>query len=89
MAMVGWFAQMCRRRGLMVNVVKSKVMVLNGEEGLEYEVHVDVIRLGQVSELKYLLCVFDESGTDEAECKRKVASRRKAACAIRSLVNAS
>ena len=73
----------------MVNVVKSKVMVLNGEEGLEYEVHVDVIRLGQVSELKYLLCVFDESGTDEPECKRKVASRRRAACAIRSLVNAS
>ena len=36
---------MCRRRGLIVNASKSKVMVLNGEEGLECEVHVDVIHL--------------------------------------------
>ena len=34
--MVGQFAEMCRRRGLKVNVGKSKVMVLNGEEGLEW-----------------------------------------------------
>ena len=33
-------------------------------------------------------CVLDESGTDEAECSRKVASRRRVAGAIRSLVNA-
>ena len=72
----------------MVNVVKSKVMVLNGEEGLEYEVHVDAIRLGHVSEFKYLGCVLEESDTDEAECNRKVASGRRVACAIRSLVNA-
>ena len=32
-------------------------------------------------------CVLDESGTDEAECSRKVASGRKVAVAIRSLVN--
>ena len=32
--MVGWFAEVCRRRGLKVIVGKSKVMVLNGEEGL-------------------------------------------------------
>ena len=29
------------------------------------------------SEFKYLGCVLDESGTDEAECNRKVASRRR------------
>ena len=34
-AMVGWFAEVCRRRGLKVNAGKSKVMVLNEEEGLE------------------------------------------------------
>ena len=34
------------------------------------------------------MCVFDESGTDEAECSRKVASGRKVAGAIGSLVNA-
>ena len=32
--MVGQFAEMCRRRGLKVNAAKSKMMVLNGEEGL-------------------------------------------------------
>ena len=30
--MVGRFADVCRRKGLKVNVGKSKVMVLNGEE---------------------------------------------------------
>ena len=39
------------------------------------------------SELKYLGCVLGESGTDEADCSRKVASGRKVAGAIRSLVN--
>ena len=33
-------------------------------------------------------CVLDESGTDEAEYSRKVASGRMVAFAIRSLVNA-
>ena len=48
-------------------------MVLNGEEGLEYEVHVNRICLEHVSEFKYLGCALEESGTDRAECSRKVA----------------
>ena len=56
---------------------KNKVMALNGEQGLECEVYVDGIRLEHVSELKYFGCVLDESGTDGAECNRKVASGRK------------
>ena len=63
-------------------------MVLGGEEGLEYEVCVDGIRLKDLSEFKYLGCVLDESNTDEAECCRKVGSRMRVAGAIRSLVNA-
>ena len=43
--MVGQFVEVCRRRGLKLNAVKSKVMVLNGEERLECEVHVDGIHL--------------------------------------------
>ena len=39
-----------------------------GEEGLECEVCVDVMRLEHVLEFKYLGCVLDESGTDEADC---------------------
>ena len=48
--MLGWFAEVCRRR-LKVNTGKSKVMVLNVDEGLECEV------LEHVSEFKYLGCV--------------------------------
>ena len=63
--MVELFVEMCRRGGLEVNAFKKKVMVLNGEDGLECDVSVDGIRLDRVSEFKYLGCVLDESGTDE------------------------
>ena len=49
----GHFVEVCKRRGLKVNAGKSKVMVLIGEEGLEWEVRVDGIRLEHVSEFKY------------------------------------
>ena len=58
-AMVGRFAEVCRR-GLKVNAGNSKVMVMNGEEGLECGVHIDGIRLAHVSEFKCLGCVLDE-----------------------------
>ena len=86
--MVGWFAEVCGRRELKVNPGKNKVMVLNGEEGLECEFHVDGIRLEYVSEFKYFGCVLNESGIDEAEYRRKVASEWMVTGAIRSLVNA-
>ena len=38
-------------------------------------------------EFKNFGYVLDESGTDEAKCRRKVASGRRVAGAIRSLVN--
>ena len=86
--MVGRFVEVCKRRGLKVNADKRKAMVLGGEEGLECEIRVDGVRLEQVSDFKYLKCVLDESGTDVAECRRKLTSGRKVAGAIRSLVNA-
>ena len=43
--MVGRFVELCKRRGLKVNACQSKVIVLNEEEGLECEVHIDGIRL--------------------------------------------
>ena len=52
--MVGRFAEACKRRGLKINAGKSKVKVLNGEEGLECEVYIHEIRLEHVSEFKYL-----------------------------------
>ena len=63
-------------------------MVMNGEEGLKYEVSVDGTRLKRVSKFKNLGCVLNELGTDEAECRRKVENGRKVAGAIRFLVNA-
>ena len=76
-AMVERFAEVYRRRGLKINAGKSKVMALDGEEGLECEVHVDGIRLEHVSEFRYLRCVLYESGTDGVECSKKVASGRR------------
>ena len=58
-------------------------MVLNEEEGSECDVHVDRIHLEHVLEFKYFGCVLDKSGTDGAECSRKVASERRVAGAIR------
>ena len=57
--MVGWFVEVCRRRGMKVNGGKNKVMVLNGEEGLECKVHGDGICLKHISEFKYLECILD------------------------------
>ena len=42
-AMVRWIVEVCRRRRLKVNAGKKKVMVMNGEEGLECEAHIDGI----------------------------------------------
>ena len=85
--MVGLFVEVCRR-GLKVNTGKSKVMLINGERGLECEVLVGGIRFDHVSEFRYLRWILYESGTDGAECSRKVGSGRRVAGAIRSLVNA-
>ena len=63
-------------------------MVPNGEEGLVCEVHVDGILLEHVLEFQYLGIVLDESGTDGAECNRKMVSGRRVAVATGSLVNA-
>ena len=60
------FVDVYKRRGLKVNVGKSKVMVLGGEEGLEFEICVDGTPSEHVSEFKYLGCFLDELGTDEA-----------------------
>ena len=43
--MVGRFFDLCRRRELKVNAGKSKVIIMNGEEGLECEVQVGAIHL--------------------------------------------
>ena len=57
-AMVGCFAEVCRRGGLKVNAGKSKVMGLGGEEGIECEVCVDGIHLEHVSNLNILYFFF-------------------------------
>ena len=55
---------------------------------MECEVYVDGMRLEHVSGFKYLGYILDESGTDDAKCCRKVASGRRVAGAIRSLITA-
>ena len=80
---MGQFVKVCGKRGLKVNAGKSKMMLMNGEEGLEYEIHVDGICLENISEI-----ILDESVTDGVKCSRKVVSGKRMAGAIRSLVNA-
>ena len=53
-AMVERFAEVCRSKGLKVNAGKSQVMILNGEDGIVYEVHINGIHLEDISEFKYL-----------------------------------
>ena len=53
--MVGLFFEVFRRRGLKFNAGKSKVMLLNGEEGLEC-VYVDGICLEQVFPIFLFFC---------------------------------
>ena len=77
-AMVGHFIQVYRRRGLKVNSSKRKVMVLDGEEGLECEVWVDGMRLEHASEFKYLWCVLCESGPSLYQLTMEVISRPNA-----------
>ena len=62
--------------------------MLNGKEGMECEDCIVRMQLERVSEFKGLGCILNESGTDDAECHRKVSRERKAASPIRSLVNA-
>src|SRR5678815_5285247 len=80
------FGRVCKRRGLKVNVDKSKVMVVS-EGSPQCEVMLNGEQLEQVSEFKYLGYVLDEKGTDDAECCRKVVNGRKVAGEIKSLVN--
>ena len=58
--MVECFVEICKRC-LKVNVDKSEMIVLDGEEGLECEISVDWARLEKVSYLKYLRFVLGES----------------------------
>ena len=67
---MGHFVEVCRR-GLQVSTGKSKVIVSSEEKGLESEVCMAGMRLEYVSELKYLGCIVDESGTDEREFSRR------------------
>ena len=46
----------------------------------------DTMRLEHVSEFKYVGCILDESGTDEAECRNKVTSRGIVGGTIKSRV---
>ena len=57
-AMMGCFVQVCKRRDMKINGCKSKVVVLNGGEGLECMVSVDGVKLDKASEFKYLGCIF-------------------------------
>ena len=51
--LVEGFGRVCKRRGLKVNVGKSKVMVVN-RENVQCRIMLDDEQIEQVSEFKYL-----------------------------------
>ena len=85
-ATVGYLVELCRRKGLKVNGDKYKVMVLNIEQGLECEVWTGC-NLRMCPNLN-TLGMFWMNQVRMKQCCRKVASRKRIAGVIRSLVNA-
>ena len=75
---MGHFIEVWRRRGLKVKAAKSKVMLVGWKERLSVR-FVQTNTFRAYLEFKYLGCVLDESGTDEADFSRKVASGRRVA----------
>ena len=69
--MVGRFVEVCRRRGLKVNLGKSKVMLLRGEEGLRWEVCVNGIRLT----MSWNLNTWDVFWTNQVQMRQSVVGR--------------
>ena len=72
-AMVGRFIEVCKRKGVKGYAGKSKVMLLGGEEGLDYEVCVNRIRLEHVSEFKYMVLFW----MNQVQMTRSVVGRRQ------------
>ena len=63
-------------------------MILNGKEGLKYQVHIDRICLEYVLEFIYLGCFGRIRYRWSRVYNRKVVSDRRVANAIKSLINA-
>ena len=72
--------------GIKIHSSKTKITRARGPGPSNNLIHSLPLQLEYVSELKYL-AVLDESGTDDAECRRRMASMRKVAGDIWSLVN--
>ena len=85
--MIQNFDYVCKRRGLKVNVDKSKVMIVGENVDHACEVRMNGHVLERVNDFKYLGSVVNDRGTDVDDCNARVASGRKVAGAIRLLVN--
>ena len=70
-------AEICQRKDLKANANRSRVMVLEREEGFACEKSVDGKQLKTILGFKYLGLVLYDSGTDGVECCMKVANGMK------------
>ena len=64
------FVNVCKRRGLKMNVEESMVIVYGWEERLLCQVIMDGRKLKHIS--KYSGFVIDESGRDRVDCRKKI-----------------
>ena len=85
--LINKFNNVCKRRGLKINVDKSKVMIVGGGNENRCEVDLNGKMLEVVKEFGYLGSIVNDKGTDESDCNKRVVNGRKTAGMIRSLVN--
>ena len=86
--MIIWrFVDACNSRGLKI-YANNNVIELREDEGSVCEIFEYGMRMEYLSEFKYLGYLLDERGTYSSECRSKVASGKKVANTVRSLVNA-
>lgn len=70
-----------------VNVEQSMVMMSEGEDRKVYNVKIQGKWIEQVQEIKYVRCIANDRDTEKVEFKNKIINERRAAEAIKKLVN--
>ena len=75
--LINKFNNVCKRRGLKINVDKSEVMIVDGGNENRSEVDLNGKMLEVVKEFGYLRSIMNDKGTDESDCNKKSSEREE------------
>ena len=85
--MVMFMNEECKKKGMKINVGKTKVMVLEKDEELTgCEIMIENERVEQVKEFVYLGCMFTRDGLCEGDIERRVRAGNKVSLSLHSLI---